>query len=395
MNSRERVLRTLDLEEPDKVPYQEWDIQNPNTAERLGFQGEVKFEPEKLMSFLGKIKKLPEFINNLLPKLTHHPKLFSPILKYAMPNYFKLHIHLGVDLTQLPVAPVTYFKYIPPNIIVNEFGQIFQIKNIGGVLDAYYVGGFLKNREIYEEFPKMDPEQPLGLIMFKNLERSIKNDEILVAPSILNGLFDSVFQGIGIERFSRALIKDRDFIKKIVADRERAYINIIKNVLDETNSPVFMIGDDLAFNSGPFISPRYFKMIFLPAYKRIAKTIHKRGAKFLFHSDGDIRPLLEDLIPVVDSIHPWQVSANMNIFEAKEKYGDKICIMGNVPVSMLVHESPSTISEYVRKLIKKCAPGGGYMLSSGNSIVPEIPADNYLAMLKTHRKYRDYPLSAN
>ena len=66
--------------------------------------------------------------------------------------------------------------------------------------------------------------------------------------------------------------------------------------------------------------------------------------------------------------------------------------MGNVPVEMLVHQTPKDISEYVKKLLKHCAPGGGYMLSSGNSIVTEIPADNYLAMLLTYRKYRNYPI---
>ena len=76
MNNRERVLKTLDLEEPDKVPYVEWEIENPNTAEKLGFAApgsasqSVKFKPENLMAFLGKIKGLPNFINILLPKLT-------------------------------------------------------------------------------------------------------------------------------------------------------------------------------------------------------------------------------------------------------------------------------------------------------------------------------------
>ena len=403
MNARERVLKTLELEEADRVPYVEWEIQNPSTAERLGFAAPgsasqtVKFQPEKLMSFLGKIKGLPKFINNLLPKLIRLPKMFSPIIHFIMPNLFKFYIHLGIDLTALPVAPISYFKWVPPNLIINEFGQVFEVKNIAGVLSAYYVGGYLKTPEIYEEFPKMDHEQPLGLKMYSSLlqTKDLKDDKIVVAPGIFGGLFDSTYMGMGIEVFSRALAKKPDFVKKIVLDRERAYTQIIKNVLDQTGSPVFFIGDDMAYNTGPFISPRYFKKFFLPSYQRISKVVRKRGAKLLLHTDGDIRDFLAipGFIESFDLIHPWQVSANQDIFEAKKLYGDRIALAGNVPIAMLVHKTPDIIKDYVKKLLKGCAPGGGYFMSSGNSIVPEIPADNYLAMLTTFNKYRNYPIN--
>jgi len=401
MNSRERVLKTLEFEEPDRVPYLEWEIENPNTAEKLGFAAPgsasqtVKFKPEVLMAFLGKINGLPNFINNLLPKLTKKPKMFIPIIKPLMNQLFKFYVHLGVDLTALPVAPMNYFKWVPPNLVINEFGQVFEIKNIAGVLSPYYKDGYLKTEEIYDKFPKMDPDQALGSLMYKFLlkAKEIKNDQILVAPGIFNGLFDSTYMGMGIEAFSKALVKNPNFIQRLVSDKEKAFISIIKHILDETASPLFMIGDDLAYNTGPFISPRYFKKFFLPSYKRISKAIHKKGAKFLFHTDGDIDLFLklEGFVECFDLIHPWQ--ANMDIIEAKKTYGDRLSIAGNVPVEMLVHKTPKIVSDYVKHLIKNCGPGGGYILSSGNSIVPEIPADNYLAMLTTLRKYGKYPIN--
>jgi uroporphyrinogen decarboxylase len=398
MNARERVLKTLDHEEPDRVPYSENLIKNPNTAQRLGFvrgAGGVKFKPEKAMAFLGKIRGLPKFMNKLIPKLTMRPKMFKPIIKFTMKEIFRFYIHIGVDLTMSPIGPTQWFRWVPPNYVINEFGIIMAIKNIEGVLDAYYLGGILKNEKIYDNFPRIDPEQPLGIQTYISLLKGIKNDEILVAPAFTNGFFDSTYMGMGIEAFSKALAKNPSFIKRIVSDKEKAFINLTKKILDETHSEVFFIGDDLAYNSGPFISPRNFKKFFLPSYQRLSKVIRKRGAKLIFHTDGDIRPLLniEGFIECYDAIHPWQVSANMDIFEAKEKYRGKLCIMGNVPVAMLVHKTQSEISEYVKKLLRTCAPGGGYMLSSGNSIVTEIPADNYLAMLLTYRKYRNYPIN--
>ena len=167
---------------------------------------------------------------------------------------------------------------------------------------------------------------------------------------------------------------------------------MIKKALDLTDTDAFFIGDDLAYNSGPFISPRFFNRFFLPSYKKISNMVHKRGVKLLFHSDGDIRPLMPGLLECFDSIHPLQASANIDIFQFKKEFGDEICLEGNVPIEMLVHGKISEIKDYVKKLIKECGPGGGYMISSSNSIVPEIPYINYYAMLSTFRKYRNYPI---
>ncbi|MCP4760811.1 MAG: hypothetical protein GY870_03450, partial [archaeon] len=65
---------------------------------------------------------------------------------------------------------------------------------------------------------------------------------------------------------------------------------------------------------------------------------------------------------------------------------------GNVPVGLLIHNTQKEIANYVKNLIKNCAPGGGYFFSSANSIVPEIPWQNYLTMMKTFWKYREYPI---
>ncbi|MHA1274608.1 MAG: uroporphyrinogen decarboxylase family protein, partial [Promethearchaeota archaeon] len=252
---------------------------------------------------------------------------------------------------------------------------------------------YFKNKEDYYNFPKMNPAEPLGTMLFKEIKNCIKDDEIYLIPGIFTGLFDSTYMGFGIERFSKLLIKDQTFIKKVIRDKESFYFEFIKHAIDEFNLDAFFIGDDLAYNSRPFISPRHFIKLFLPSYKKIANMMHKRGVKLIFHTDGNIMPILSELLQFCDSIHPWQVSANIDIFKIKEKYGDKICIKGNVPISMLVHKSPYEISIYVKKLLKICAPGGGYMLSSGNSITPDIPWKNYLTMLSTFWKYRNYPIN--
>jgi len=394
MNPRERVLKTLDHSEPDRVPYTEHLIENPRLAKRMNMGGGSGFNIDKLLQFASNIKDLDKRVNKFIPKFLRNPKVGSFFIKKFMGGYFNFYTHLGVDLGVFPIAPYSYFRYVRPNYIITEFGTINQLKTIGGKFSAYYVGGAIRSEKIYDNFPKLDPEQPLGFLLYDSIKRYLKNDDKIYAiPGIFSGLFDSISLALGIEYFSKILIKDQSFLKKIIADRVKFYMELIKKALDVTHTEVFMMGDDLAYNSGPFISPRFFNKFFLPGYKKISNMVHKRGVKLIFHTDGDIKPLLPGLLECFDSIHPLQASANIDIFQFKKDYGDKICLEGNVPISMLVHNTPQEISEYVKKLIKICAPGGGYMLSSGNSIVPEIPPKNYVAMLSAFRKYRNYPIT--
>ncbi len=119
----------------------------------------------------------------------------------------------------------------------------------------------------------------------------------------------------------------------------------------------------------------------------------------LLHSCGDIFQLFESIINLgVDGIHPIEpttTNLKYNIFELYEKFADKICFIGNVSPQDLADKSSNFIETYTKKLIKKLAPGGGFILSSGHSINPSVKLHNYLAMNETLKKYGTYPISIN
>ena len=80
-----------------------------------------------------------------------------------------------------------------------------------------------------------------------------------------------------------------------------------------------------------------------------------------------------------------------DIFKAKEIIGDKICIRGNVPGSLMVTGNPNQIEEYVKKCIEIVGEGGGYILDGGVSGIPdESRPENVKAMTDTCMKYGIY-----
>jgi len=88
----------------------------------------------------------------------------------------------------------------------------------------------------------------------------------------------------------------------------------------------------MAENHGPFISPRIFEEFFLPHYKNVVKFLHQKGVKhIMLDSDGNIELLLDLLIEAgIDSLWPLEVGANMEAARIREKYGNKLALVGNL-----------------------------------------------------------------
>ncbi len=96
---------------------------------------------------------------------------------------------------------------------------------------------------------------------------------------------------------------------------------------------------------------------------------------------------MDDLIDTVrvDGKHSFQDNV-LPIWEAKKRYGSRICLLGGVDVHKLATYDEASLRGYVRKVIDACVPGGRFALGAGNSIPSYIPMENYLIMLDEARR---------
>jgi uroporphyrinogen decarboxylase len=138
------------------------------------------------------------------------------------------------------------------------------------------------------------------------------------------------------------------------------------------------IYDDIAYNQGPIISPASFEKIYLPIYKRMVKALKDAGAaKVIFHSDGDVRPLLDMLIEAgINGIHPVESRAGLHIPTLKKKYDKKLVFFGGMCNTLILPNG--TKAEIVRHATEIVEAGrdGGVII--GLAVSPEIPVQNYL-----------------
>ncbi len=389
MNAKERIMKTLNHEEPDKVPAFEGSIDNlticEHYGEKYGYQG------------IGKTLKLVSTIVPFKNKIIR--KLFSSesAVKKSIRATARLYRKIGIDLLAAPLSmfPVKFYKWG----YVDEFGRTFRVTiNPSDNMELlYYNGGLFKNFEDYENFEfHPDPDERSRKLNFdaqKEVSKEFKN-EIYIIPGT-GALLEMVWESFGMENFVKLLKKPKQ-IKKIFDDRGQFCLELIKRCM-EWGAETILLWDDYGYKSGLFLSPNYFEKYIFPWLKRICKQVHENGGKILLHSCGDISKIFEKLIECgidgFNPIEPTTANPDYDIFKLKKMHGEKITLIGNISPQDLADKNPQYIEEYTKKLIKNCAPGGGYIISSGHSINPSVKLENFLKYRETVERYGKYPIN--
>jgi uroporphyrinogen decarboxylase len=154
---------------------------------------------------------------------------------------------------------------------------------------------------------------------------------------------------------------------------------------------VFASTDDMAFNTAPFFSPAVFRDLVLPRYRRVAEKI---PLPWIIHSDGNILPFVDDLLSVgVIGLHPNEKGA-VDIREVKRTYGKRACVLGNVDLNLLGMGGPEAVEAEVRGLLRDLGPGGGYIVTSGNSLAGYLIPENVMTLSRAVHTYGRYPIVA-
>ncbi len=158
-----------------------------------------------------------------------------------------------------------------------------------------------------------------------------------------------------------------------------------------------LLADDFGTQTAMLLSPVHWRTFFRPCYERMVAEIHALDMHAWFHSCGNIRPIIPDLIEIdVDVLHPLQPSA-MDLAEIRQTFGGQICFAGGVDVQALLPLADSEhVANEIRRLIDLLdGPHGGYIVAPTNSIMPDTPFDNIEAMCRAMREYGRQKRQAN
>jgi len=390
MNQKERVLAALNHEEPDRVPTHAILIDANNVDKILGKPEINDFQTMEQVKQQSEGNWIDEF-NNLVESV--QTSIFSRCVEAS--------VKIGLDCMQIGLVPLKFIDEQDANgipVMQDIFGRIWRALNNEGNFNPYYIRGttntVAKWNDTKERLlgPYTEKYSKFAKRFFKSINGKHKDDIFVIATNDLAGVFESTWQGMGIEFFTRQLHKDKEFIKKafdVIAD----FTIAINKAYIDAGCEVFIESGDLAYKNRPMMSPRDFHDLLLPAYQKITTAVHERGKKIVLHSDGYITPLLDFIMESgFDGLHSLEPTAGVNLSEVKTKVDNKLCLMGGIDVAhVLVDGTKQEVEDAVKNAIKIAGRGGGYIISPAN-MHPGISVENLKWMVDATRKFGNYPI---
>lgn len=254
--------------------------------------------------------------------------------------------------------------------------------------------GPIATEDDFDRFPWPDPAS--ATYQWLEMGAELLPPEMCLATSLKGGgIFERAWMLMGFEAFAVATLERPDFAARMVDRAGEVYLGFLERALQHPRVQILWLGDDMAHVTGLMVNPDFMRQRVFPWYARIAELCRSFDPPkaFVFHSDGDLWEVLDDLIAAgVHALHPFEPKA-MDIVRAKQHCAGRACVIGNIDLGYtLTRGTPEEVREEVRQRIATCGPGGGYVVSSSNSITEYVKLENYRAMLAAVEEYGRYPL---
>jgi uroporphyrinogen decarboxylase len=197
--------------------------------------------------------------------------------------------------------------------------------------------------------------------------------------------------GNNMEEFSYQLADEPE---KLLAKQEEAVqaaLTMSAKLKEHGGLDGFALCSDYCLNTGPFLSPSQFSEFTTPALSRLIQGYREQGFYTIKHTDGNIMPIIDQLVQAnPHALHSIDPQAGVDIAEVKRRYGDQVCLIGNVNCGKLDTGSDEEVVASTRYALQHGMPGGGYIFSTSNCIYTGMSLSRYDLMLDVWRKEGNY-----
>jgi len=383
LSSRERVLLSINHEEPDRVPI------ILGTSNTTG----MKVAPYRgLQKFLG-VESIERYIYDW------------PELGTVLPDETvlrRLHSDARGLLDRYPEWVYERNRLRPEHSpFMDDWGSGQSEVEPGIWYPGVHPMSEAKTLDEIEKYPWPDMDDLTRVAHVKAEAQKLANENefaIIGTPWLLFPL-ERAFALQGMDTFLMNLALYPDFSEALLHKIASLCKTLMGHFLDAAgdNLDMIKIGDDIGTQNSLLMSPKMYRKILKPIHADYIACIKERTkAKVFFHTDGDVFDLIPDFIEIgVDILNPIQTSAGKmsNLAELKSRFGKNLTFCGAVDTHhILPNGTPQQVRDEVRRVINIMAPGGGYMLASVHTIMSEVPPENILTMVDAVEEFGKYPI---
>lgn len=166
---------------------------------------------------------------------------------------------------------------------------------------------------------------------------------------------------------------------------------VARMVRDGLQPRAMLCGMDICGQRGPMVAPGFLREHYFPLVREAIQSLNDAGAKLVWHCDGDVRPILGDILALgVGGLQGFQPECGVRLEEIVERRtadGQPLLIFGPISVTTtLVRETPEGVKRAVREAVQVCRGKASLVLFTSNEILPDVPLENVKAMYEALRE---------
>ena len=244
-------------------------------------------------------------------------------------------------------------------------------------------------KEYYTDYEAPDYlPKTIGYGSYEQFVNTVKNlkeyTDAYVLVTIWGSHFEKANFARGIENFLADLAGDPEYAQKMLDFIIHKNMVMLENIVHTPGIDGILLGSDWGSQNDLLMSPECWRTMIAPGEKKEYELIHSAGVDVWVHSCGDIRKIFPDIVELgVDALNPIQPEC-MDIYELKEKYGDKITFWGGISTQRtLPYGTPREVADETKKITAALSNGGGYIIAPSQEIQADVPFENLCALIDT------------
>jgi uroporphyrinogen decarboxylase len=256
-----------------------------------------------------------------------------------------------------------------------------------------YLDQPVKDRASWQEYKKRLDPHTLGRLP-QDWDAYVAKMNAKDEPVLLNvgSFFGFLREWMGLEPLLFAFHDEPALIEDMMDTLCQLEVECLTTVLQEIRVDAATFWEDMAFKTGPLISPTMFRRFMMPRYKVITELLRSKGVDVIFvDSDGNLNHLIPLWIESgVNFFWPLECAAGNDAVALRKKYGTDAILGGNIDKRVLL-KGKDAIREEVMSKVPYLLETGGYFPSVDHFVPPDAPFENFLYLINTLREVGGLP----
>ncbi|MHA1821022.1 MAG: uroporphyrinogen decarboxylase family protein [Promethearchaeota archaeon] len=256
---------------------------------------------------------------------------------------------------------------------------------------SYYKGGAITSMDVLDELRARLKEIDNSKAIEETISYYEKIGEKIFPVLMVGGIFDRVWQGMGMNVFARHFRKRTKLYRELVDYFAEIMIKNVEGLINATGGrgKIVNILDDVAYKDRIMISKERWKEDYLPYYKKVNKMIEDAGMIRQAHTDGDITELVPLLMEAgFQGLQGWEGSADP--YYINDHFPDFVVVGFGDVSQVLPFGTLEEVDNHVKMLMDALKENRHYICGPSTVIVKEMPLENVQQFMKSIWKYGKY-----